>query len=86
MDILELIILILATWRLSSLLVQEDGPKGILKTFRDWTFNYTQLFECLWCTSIWIAVFIFIVYQTIPVVCVILAISAGAILVDRFSQ
>lgn len=68
---IELILLTgLATWRLSSLLVRESGPFEMFSKIRDWSgvkFDehsrcigdtvVSQAFCCLWCMSIWIAIF-----------------------------
>lgn len=61
------LLLILATWRLTSLLVQEDGPLDIFVKVRKYigveTNAYNVLvgqnviakaFTCIWCMSIWV--------------------------------
>lgn len=63
-------ILILATWRLTSLFVHEYGPFRIFHKIREWAgiihdtdsnvigsddSFFAQLLECFWCTSIWVA-------------------------------
>ena len=60
------LILTLATWRLSSLLAEEEGPFGVLGKFRKFagvifngtTFEGTNTFSegliCMWCNSVWI--------------------------------
>lgn len=40
MDVLDLLIYILATWRISSLLVNEDGPWFIFERLRTWSGIY----------------------------------------------
>lgn len=65
---LELVILGLATWRISSLLVNEDGPWDVLARLRDTlgvSYNefsepvgsnvVAELLTCVWCISPWIA-------------------------------
>jgi len=62
----------LATWRLSSLLVHEDGPWNLLVKFRDLvgvdydTFNeaygknvLAEMLTCVWCTSPWMAALLY---------------------------
>jgi len=65
---LRLLIAALATWRLSSLLVnsREQGPGKLLHKIRDWAGAYElgtddepitslgSLFSCVWCMSIWV--------------------------------
>ena len=61
----------LATWRLSSLLVNEGGPFGVflkLRTLAGITHDengrplaipdnfFAQLFSCVWCASVWVGV------------------------------
>lgn len=61
-----LIIVTLATWRLSSLLSNEEGPFGVFEKFRELVgVRYNQYSEpyglngladgvlCLWCNSVW---------------------------------
>lgn len=70
MRIIELIIFSLATWRLASLLTQEDGPFFLLRRLRELVgighdsdgvvmsipeSFLGELLSCVWCSSIWIA-------------------------------
>jgi len=86
MTLLTLIILSLAVWRISSLLVQEDGPYQVLLTIR----NYTKLFDCIWCMSVWVGISITVFWVLMPEYAIILALpfalSAVAIMFDRWSQ
>lgn len=79
-DLLTLFILILATWRLSSLLAQEDGPFGILKKIR--------IVDCVWCWSFWWGIIFALLYRYLPDVAfwvaLPFALSAGAIAWDRW--
>jgi len=78
---IEFIIIILAIWRVTSLLHAEDGPFHIFETVRKTVGKYTEAFDCFWCLSIWVAIPFayfsenFIVYW--------LAYSAGAIIVNE---
>lgn len=71
MTLTHLIIYGLATWRVASLLVEESGPFDIFKKIRELTGIthdeddlplmipdrfFAQLFSCVWCTSVWVAV------------------------------
>ena len=66
MSLPTLLILGFATWRLSSLLANEDGPFKIFKRFRDWIcFKHPGIGEgltCEWCNSVWIGTIIVIAY------------------------
>lgn len=65
----------LAVWRISSLLVQEDGPFYIFDRIRNkvgilWTEDSVpysnnvigQIFLCVWCMSVWISFAFFFLY------------------------
>jgi hypothetical protein len=62
----DFVLLALATWRLTSLLVQEEGPWGIFVKLRyalgvrydEHSVAYglttlAALFTCMWCASVW---------------------------------
>lgn len=96
MNLTFLLILILATWRISSLLVSEDGPFGIFARLRDeLSYNefsqpssfVSELFNCLWCMSIWVGLILMIAYSYYPnqtiLACLPFALSAGAIVVNK---
>lgn len=72
-------ILGLACWRLSSLLVDEDGPwdmfarlrykLGVRYDERSVAFGSTMLSNlllCIWCSSVWVAGSIFLAYLIFP--------------------
>jgi hypothetical protein len=76
---LELVILGLATWRISSLLVNEDGPWDLLGRLRDTLgVSYDELsrpvgenviaraLTCVWCVSPYLALAFYLAYQLIP--------------------
>lgn len=66
-DVLWVALLVLATWRISSLFVKEDGPGDILAKFRHLIGVYydefsvaqgrnivAKAFTCVWCFSFWV--------------------------------
>lgn len=73
------LILALATWRISSLLVGERGPGDIFEKMRRWLGVYydadnqghgsnmvAEAFTCVWCLSIWVGVIITVSFLLIP--------------------
>ena len=97
MQPLDIIILTLATWRITSLIATERGPYAIFEKFRNRLGITTtaipeseagKLFSCIMCLSIWVA------FVAVGAYCALgrdvvfwlslpLALSAGAIIVDR---
>ena len=101
MEITHLVIYALAVWRISSLFVNESGPWGIFVKARAWTGilhndkgiayqipdNFLAgVLSCVWCCSIWVSLFMAIVWFVSPSlalkIAVPFALSAGAIAVD----
>lgn len=98
---MHLLVLLLATWRLSSLLVNEDGLWSMftrLRTLAGVRYNgvtleveaptmLAGLFACMWCMSVWVGLFWWMMWRLWPDLAlwgaVPLALSAGAILIDR---
>ena len=81
MNILEIILLGLACFRLSSLFVNEDGPFKMFRKLRE-KFGITHyengiiceipdkflcnLFSCVWCLSVWISGALVVGYIFLP--------------------
>ena len=102
MNALHLIILALATWRLSSFLTAEEGPYNILSKLRAKVgVRYSgeivvahgelaKLFSCTWCLSVWIGAIASVAYYYLrePIVWIALplALSAAAIIVGKFVE
>lgn len=93
-------ILALACWRLSSLIVREEGPWDIFERFRFFlgvrydaeSERYSdrmlgKLVTCVWCTSIWVSVLLFVPFSLFPNLTMLivspLALSALTILIER---
>lgn len=99
MGIVELIVLCLATWRISSLLCDEEGPWNVFSRLRNKvgvkyneanelyaTNEIAKAFMCLWCISIYVSGIVIILYLLMPVsiyVFAALAFSAIAMLADK---
>lgn len=98
---MEFLILALATFRITSLLVDEDGPFGLFFKLRYLVgvrkdqngriYGKNTIATgliCLWCTSVWIGIAWAVTYFVFPdgtiLVAMPLALSSGAILVDRW--
>lgn len=97
-----LIVYGLATWRVSSLFVKEGGPGNVFLHIRELTGiehddqgNVTiipdgffpSLLSCVWCCSLWVALFFMTLQWTLPRVGfgvgMVFAASAVAIWVER---
>lgn len=88
MNPITFILLGLATWRLSVLVVREDGPFRVFRKIRELvgithdefgkvlqvpdTF-WASLLSCVWCTSVWVAVGWMVARYFLPAVAVPLA-------------
>lgn len=94
---MQLIRLILATWRLSYMVQSERAPFGVMEHVRRTVApnvednkppetEIEKALDCFYCTSIWIALIIIILDRICPVLVDVLALSAGAIAVDRWNS
>lgn len=84
----NLLLLSLACWRLTYMLVWEDGPWEVIKRFREWSGivedgtgseNGWSPLGCMYCTSVWVAGILMILPSWVSK---LLAISALAIIVE----
>lgn len=82
-----LLVGMLAVWRVTHLLVAEDGPWQVLVRLRQWVGRgfWGELLDCFYCLSLWLA---------LPLACVLAAtwperlllwpaLSGGAVLLER---
>ena len=78
---------ILATWRVTHLLANEDGPADVIFRLRRWVGEglIGSLMDCFNCLSLWIAApFALLVSTALPTWAVSwLALSGGACLLER---
>lgn len=81
MNLVDFIVLCLATWRVSSLLVAETGPFDMFLKLRE-AVGIThdedkkvaviperflpQLLSCMWCTSVWVGFLLTIFHNILP--------------------
>jgi hypothetical protein len=90
--------MVLATWRLASLFVSEDGLFNVFRRIRSLTGvshhddgtvaqipdkTLPKLFTCLWCMSLWTAVVVYVLWIYAPFLVWILGLSTGGIIVER---
>lgn len=87
-DFLTFLILIMATWRISSLLVNEEGPLEIFAGLRLRIAGYTDLLTCIWCCSVWLGLAFTLLYWCLPDiafwVALPFALSTGAIAWEKW--
>lgn len=96
--VMNYLIAALATWRLTTLFVNEDGPFDLLVKFRSFigikwnaqsepygTNFLAEAFTCVWCLSIWIGALmaIFIAPSITWYPVYVLALSAAAIMIEE---
>ena len=84
----RLIVGALATWRITSLLIREDGPWDVLVSFRGWfgrTDFGTGLLSCPWCLSVWVGAVVGLLTLTDAwIVNILFAFSAVAIVMEKW--
>jgi len=87
---LQFALTVLATWRVTHLLVREDGPANALVRLRKWLGDgfAGKLMDCFYCHSLWVAAPLALVVSRKPLdyVLVWLALSGGACLLERLGR
>ncbi len=84
----------LASWRIANMLVDEDGPFDIFERLRqaaglrpgEVNGFLPELLSCIWCTSVWTTVLVFLLWVIEPVGVMILAAMAIPPIVHRITQ
>ena len=86
----RLLVAVLATWRVTHLLANEDGPADIIVKFRKLLGQSMagQLMDCFNCLSLWIAALAALFVSRRPAEWLMswLAISGGACLLERLGR
>jgi hypothetical protein len=81
------VLAVLATWRVTHLLANEDGPADVVFRVRRWLGDgfVGSLMDCFNCTSVWIAAPLALFVSTNPLTWALswLALSGGACLLER---
>jgi hypothetical protein len=90
---IDFIILMLAAWRITSIINREEAGKIIRKLMGEKVVNADivmvpdtllgELYHCFWCLSVWSAAFCVIMYYIFPVFLYICAISTAAIVLEK---
>lgn len=97
MNAVDLAALGLATWRVSSILVQESGPRSVFERFREWLGirhedgmpaswpgdGLAALFSCVWCISVWVAPVMYVLWRYWPPAVYVLAASTLAVIMQE---
>ena len=81
------VLAVLATWRVTHLLANEDGPADVIFRLRRWLGEglIGSLMDCFNCMSLWVAAPAALLLSTRPLGWVVswLALSGGACLLER---
>ncbi|HWE83681.1 MAG TPA: DUF1360 domain-containing protein [Terracidiphilus sp.] len=81
---------VLATWKLTHLLAEEDGPADLIVRFRALLGNSVagKLMDCFYCLSFWIAApaALFVTRRPLEWLMNWLALSGGACLLERITN
>ena len=86
----DVLVLGLATWRISHMLVWEDGPFKIFIRMQSWMERndfLIDLFSCVWCLSVWVGAILVlsaIIDKTVTIYLMLpFALSSITILLER---
>ena len=87
---LRFVLAVLATWRITHLLANEDGPAALLARLRERLGGGLagRLMDCFHCLSFWVAapLAFFVSGNPLELLLTWLALSGGACLLERFGQ
>lgn len=83
MKFLDLLVLALATWRISNILVKEDGPFRVFERARA---RLRGRPNCIYCVSVWVAAGLFAIHLLLtPYVAWVFAISGAALMLRAYT-
>jgi hypothetical protein len=87
---MRFVLAVLATWRITHLLANEDGPADVIVQLRTWLGDglIGSLMDCFNCLSLWFAAPAALLLSRRPLVWGIswLAVSGGACLLERWGR
>ncbi len=91
LPLLDLLLLVFATWRISYLLVHEAGPGNVFRRLRDrfpaeGRGGIGDALACVYCTSVWVGTALFMLWLT-PLWWLIIppAVSGMAIMLSTYT-
>lgn len=81
----EFVLLSLASWRLTKMLTQEEGPYMIFRRFREYMLKFENWnpLSCFWCASVWVSFLFAFLFMSHNFVVGWLSISASVIILDH---
>lgn len=95
----QMIVVGLAAWRISSLFVDEEGPFRIFEKIRELSGIKNneviviipdnilgQLLGCVWCLSVWVTIPVWFLYKWEPEVVYVIAAMSVAVMVHGVSH
>lgn len=93
MDLVDITIIGLASWRVASMLVHEDGPALIFQKVRDAaglkpgpvSGFFPTLFSCMYCMSVWTTIAAFLLYLLFPVLVMLIAAMSVSLIVHKLA-
>lgn len=87
MELVELVVALLAVWRVTHLFQAEDGPWDLSARLRRVSGNgaFAKLLDCFYCLSLWVAIppAVLFAEDIAQGVLLWLALSGGAVIVQR---
>lgn len=81
---LELLLAILAVWRLSYMIAKEKGPLDAFVRLRT-AIPLGGLTSCIYCVSVWMAPVVILLWFFIPELVVVLALSGAALMLHSYT-
>lgn len=87
-DVVWLIVLGLATWRICHLIIFEPGPFDVFGHIRGWAVHsafFSELVSCIYCLSVWVGIGVWVIALTpARALLVPFALSAAAVMVQGY--
>jgi len=84
---MRFVVAVLATWRVTHLLVAEDGPSHLVVRLRQRLGDSApgRAMDCFYCSSVWVAMLLalLVTHHWLGWICSVLALSGGASLLEQ---
>lgn len=82
----DLLLLAVATLWVAHVITATQGPGRLFLRLRDATRQrLAGLFDCIWCTSVWVALLMFFLHQFVPGLTWIFAIAGAALMLRSYT-